>query len=96
MPNETTQGFSSDKIEKDAGNFSCVPCPGGCSMCDKDGVCIFGHDEPEDILTEAVVRASMGAVLGVCVCCCFVLALIVFRQRKCKVCVPPKCPKIFH
>lgn len=95
VPNETTQGFSSDKIEKDAGNFSCVACPGGCSLCDKDGICIFGHEEPEDILTESVLRATMGAVLGICVCCCFVLSLIVFRQRKCKVCSAHQARKYF-
>lgn len=85
VPNETLQGFASDKIESGAGNFSCQPCPGGCIMCDKDGSCIYGNEEPEDILTESVLRASIGAVLGACVACCFVLSLIVFQQRKCKV-----------
>lgn len=85
VPNETLQGFSSEKVEADAGNFSCLPCPGGCLMCDKDGSCIYGHEEPEDFLTESVLRASIGAVLGACVGGCFLLSLIVFRQRKCKV-----------
>lgn len=85
IPNETLQGFSSDKVEAEAGNFSCVPCPGGCLMCDKDGSCTFGHEEPEDFLTESVLRVSIGAVLGACVGCCVILSLIVFRQRKCKV-----------
>lgn len=85
VPNETLQGFSSDKVESEAGNFSCVPCPGGCMLCDKDGSCMFGNDEPEELLTESVLRASIGAILGICVCCCFVLSVIVFRQRKCKV-----------
>lgn len=85
IPNETLQGFSSDKVEAEAGNFTCVPCPGGCLMCDKDGSCTFGHEEPEDFLTESVLRASIGAILGACVGCCLVLSFIVFRQRKCKV-----------
>lgn len=85
VPNETLQGFTSEKVDKEPGNFSCAPCPGGCSMCDKDGSCIFGNDEPEDILTESVLRVTIGAILGACVCCCFGLAIIVFRQRKCKV-----------
>jgi G protein-coupled receptor 158 len=86
VPNETLQGFTSDKVESEAGNFSsCVPCPGGCLMCDKDGSCIYGHEEPEEILSESVLRASIGAILGACVGCCLILSCIVFRQRKCKV-----------
>jgi G protein-coupled receptor 158 len=85
VPNETLQGFPSEKVESEAGNFSCLPCPGGCQMCDKDGSCSFGHDEPEDFLTESVLRASIGAILGACIICCFLVALTVFRQRKCKV-----------
>lgn len=85
VPNETLQGFASDKIESEAGNFSCQLCPGGCIMCDKEGSCIYGNEEPEDLLTESVLRVSIGAVLGACVGCCFMLSCIVFRQRKCKV-----------
>lgn len=85
VPNETLQGFTSDKIENDVGNFSCIPCPNDCLTCDKDGSCIFGNDEPDDFLTESVIRASIGAILGCCIICCFLLALTVFRQRKCKV-----------
>ena len=85
VPNETLQGFYSDKIENETGNFSCLACPSGCFMCDRDGSCIYGHDEPEDFLTESVLRATIGVILGVCMCCCFLLSLIVFRQRKCKV-----------
>jgi len=85
VPNETLQGFTSEKVESESGNFTCLPCPGGCLMCDKDGSCMFGHDEPEDFLTESVLRASIGAILGACVGCCFGLSFIVFRQRKCKV-----------
>jgi G protein-coupled receptor 158 len=85
VPNETLQGFSSEKVEAGTGNFSCVPCPGGCMMCDNTGLCNLGHDEPEDIITESVLKASIGAVLGACVGCCLLLSFIVFRQRKCKV-----------
>lgn len=85
IPNETFQGFSSDKVEMEAGNFSCLVCPNSCPMCDKDGSCIYGHEEPEEFLTESVLRASIGAILGACVGCCLVLSFIVFRQRKCKV-----------
>lgn len=46
---------------------------------------MFGHEEPEDFLTESVLRASIGAILGACVGCCIVLSILVFRQRKCKV-----------
>lgn len=85
VPNKTLQGFSSDKIDNETGNFSCLACPSGCIVCDKDGSCIYGHEEPEEILSESVLRASIGAILGACVGCCFVLSFIVFRQRKCKV-----------
>lgn len=33
---------------------------------------------------ELMLKASIGAVLGACILCCVVLAIIVFRQRKCK------------
>lgn len=33
---------------------------------------------------ELLLKASIGAVLGACILCCMILALIVFRQRKCK------------
>lgn len=85
IPNETLQGFPSDKVEGEVGNYSCVLCPGECSMCDKVGSCIYGHEEPEEFLTESLLRASIGAVLGACVGCCLILAFIVFRTRKCKV-----------
>lgn len=85
IPNETLQGFSSDKVEGEAGNFSCQPCPGGCIMCGKDGFCIYGHEEPEDFLTESLLKASIGAILGACVGCNLILAFLVFQQRKCKV-----------
>lgn len=85
LPNETFQGFPSDKVESEGGNFSCLPCPDGCLMCDKDGSCSFGPDEPDEFLTESLLRAIIGAILGACVGCCFALFVIVFRQRKCKV-----------
>lgn len=85
VPNETLQGFPSHKVESDIGNFSCFPCPGGCDTCDKYGSCMYGSEEPEDLLTESVLKASIGAILGCCVFCCLVLSFIVFRQRKCKV-----------
>ena len=84
VPNETFQGFTSDKVENDGSNFTCIPCPTGCS-CDKNGMCIYGTDEEDDFLTESVLRASIGAILGCCILCCFLIGLTVFRRRKCKV-----------
>ncbi|KAL7043975.1 hypothetical protein ACKWTF_001723 [Chironomus riparius] len=84
IPNETFQGFTSDKIESDGSNFTCIPCPTGCS-CDKNGMCIYGTDEEDDFLTESVLRASIGAILGCCFLCCFLIGLTVFRRRKCKI-----------
>lgn len=87
IPNETLQGFASDKVENEAyaSNFSCLRCPGECFLCDKDGLCIHGPEEPDDFLTESVLRVSIGAIIGACMICCFLFALTVFRQRKCKV-----------
>lgn len=88
IPNETLQGFPSDKVESSemvGGNYSCLPCPGGCLSCDKDGTCIYGPEESDEILSESVLRMSIGAIIGACMICCFLFALSVFRQRKCKV-----------
>lgn len=84
IPNEPFQGFPSDKVELASSNYSCIPCPGGC-LCDKDGNCFYGQ-EVEDFFTETLLRAVIGAVLGACVLCCVLMSLVVFRQRKCKVC----------
>ena len=84
IPNETIQGFPSDKVELASSNYSCTPCPGGC-LCDKDGNCLFG-EEIEEFFTETLLRAIIGAVLGACMLCCLMMSLVVFRQRKCKVC----------
>ncbi|CRL00772.1 CLUMA_CG014026, isoform B [Clunio marinus] len=81
IPNQTLQGFPSDKVESKTGNFSCVPCP-GCAMCDKDGSCFYGHEEEEEFLTETVLRTFIGVILGACIGSCFLLSLTVFRQRK--------------
>lgn len=85
IPNKTLQGFSSDTIENEAGNYSCLACPSGCLMCDKNGLCIYGQEEPEEILTETILRISIGSILGACAGCCLILSFLVFRQRKCKV-----------
>jgi G protein-coupled receptor 158 len=87
IPNETIQGFQGEKIEASAGesasgNFSCIPCPGGC-FCDQSGHCLFGDPEDE-FPTETLMKAVIGAILGACMLCCLVLSIIVFRQRKCK------------
>uniref|UniRef100_A0A182J8F8 G-protein coupled receptors family 3 profile domain-containing protein n=1 Tax=Anopheles atroparvus TaxID=41427 RepID=A0A182J8F8_ANOAO len=82
IPNESIQGFSSEKNnDGNVGNFSCIPCPSACE-CDSAGSC---SSPDEDFSTETLMKATIGAILGACMLCCLVLALIVFRQRKCKV-----------
>uniref|UniRef100_A0A182MU84 GPR158/179 extracellular domain-containing protein n=1 Tax=Anopheles culicifacies TaxID=139723 RepID=A0A182MU84_9DIPT len=81
IPNESIQGFSSEKSEGNITNFSCIPCPSACE-CDSAGSC---SSPDEDFSTETLMKATIGAILGACMLCCLVLALIVFRQRKCKV-----------
>ncbi|XP_053661568.1 probable G-protein coupled receptor 158 [Anopheles marshallii] len=80
IPNESIQGFSSEKSDGNITNFSCIPCPSACE-CDSAGSC---SSPDEDFSTETLMKATIGAILGACMLCCLVLALIVFRQRKCK------------
>ncbi|XP_055644410.1 probable G-protein coupled receptor 158 isoform X3 [Toxorhynchites rutilus septentrionalis] len=80
IPNESFQGFTSDKNDANVTNFSCIPCPSACE-CNSAGSC---SRPDEDFSTETLMKATIGAILGACMLCCLVLALIVFRQRKCK------------
>ncbi|XP_058815124.1 probable G-protein coupled receptor 158 isoform X4 [Topomyia yanbarensis] len=80
IPNESFQGFTSDKNDANVTNFSCTPCPSACE-CNSAGSC---SRPDEDFSTETLMKATIGAILGACMLCCLVLALIVFRQRKCK------------
>ncbi|XP_062706527.1 metabotropic glycine receptor isoform X3 [Aedes albopictus] len=80
IPNESFQGFTSDKNDANVTNFSCIPCPSACE-CNWAGSC---SRPDEDFSTETLMKATIGAILGACMLCCLVLALIVFRQRKCK------------
>ncbi|XP_053672923.1 probable G-protein coupled receptor 158 [Anopheles nili] len=80
IPNESIQGFSSEINDGNITNFSCIPCPSACE-CDSAGSC---SSPDEDFSTETLMKATIGTILGACMLCCLVLALIVFRQRKCK------------
>lgn len=96
LPNESLQGFTSAQVEGSSngtasttssssglnGNFSCLPCPGAC-FCDSTGQCLFG-DDLDSFSTETLFKAIIGVVLGSCMFCCVVLAIIVAQQRKCK------------
>lgn len=84
IPNQTILGFDSSKVEEGNGNFSCIPCPGGCPMCDSTGMCSLPESQESFQSLEALIKASISAFLGACILCCFALATIVFRQRKCK------------
>lgn len=83
IPNQTHQFFDGQKVEEGNGNFTCIPCPINCQTCDGSGDC-YPTDQ-EFISMETLLRVSIGAVLSLCLLCCFVLAAIVFRQRKCRV-----------
>lgn len=86
VPNQTLQGFDGHTIESGSGsgNYSCIRCPGGCGHCNEKGECSNGESH-EYVAMEALLKFSIGIVLGACMLCCLVLAAIVFRQRKCKV-----------
>lgn len=83
IPNESMQLFTSAQVENitGGGNYSCLPCPRAC-LCDSNGQCLLQDDE--DFSMETLLRAVIGVVLGACMFCCIVLAIIVFRQRKVK------------
>ncbi|XP_023032363.1 probable G-protein coupled receptor 158 isoform X2 [Drosophila willistoni] len=85
LPNATLQGFRGDLVELSEGfdNYSCIPCPGGCSNCDQHGICLTFQEE-EALNMDAMLRLLVAIVLGACILCCVVLSVIVFRQRKCK------------
>ncbi|KRJ97307.1 probable G-protein coupled receptor 158 isoform X4 [Drosophila yakuba] len=85
LPNSTLQGFRGDRVELSEGydNYSCIPCPGGCTNCDSNGVCLTFQEE-EVLNVDACLRLLVAIVLGACILCCIVLGVIVFRQRKCK------------
>ncbi|KAI8118663.1 putative G-protein coupled receptor 158 [Lucilia cuprina] len=85
LPNSTLQGFRGDIVEMSEGydNYSCIPCPAGCSNCDSAGVCLYGEPQ-ETVSLESLLKVSVGSVLGACILCCVVLSVIVFQQRKCK------------
>lgn len=82
IPNQTIQGFASDIVEKENANYTCLRCPNSC-FCDANGVCLFGETE-DGFSSEAFLKVVIGSILGACVLCCLVLAILVFRQRKCK------------
>ncbi|XP_055919293.1 probable G-protein coupled receptor 158 isoform X2 [Eupeodes corollae] len=84
LPNSTLQGFPAEKVENsDYDNLSCIPCPGGCTACDQNGVCLLGEPQ-ETISMENLLRITVGSMLGSCILCCLVLAVAVFQHRKCK------------
>ncbi|XP_017095608.3 metabotropic glycine receptor isoform X2 [Drosophila bipectinata] len=84
LPNATLQGYRGDLVEMSEGydNYSCIPCPGGCTNCDSNGICLTFQEEVLNI--DACLRLLVAIVLGACILCCVVLSVIVFRQRKCK------------
>lgn len=83
LPNQSVHGFEGTMVEEGLGNFSCIPCPGGCQSCDISGVCMLG-EQAELISMESLINSSISAILGSCILCCFVLSAIVYRQRKSK------------
>lgn len=84
VPNQTLQGFEGQDVESNAGNYTCIRCPGGCAHCNEKGECSDGEPQ-EYFLTETLLRFSIAVILGSCIFSCLILAIIVFRQRKCKV-----------
>lgn len=85
IPNRKLQGFDGQDVEKGNGNYTCIPCPNTCTTCDENGDCFLGETE-DSWSVEMLMLVSIGAVLAACILCCVILAAIVFRQRKCRVC----------
>ncbi|KAJ9588370.1 hypothetical protein L9F63_018296 [Diploptera punctata] len=54
----------------------CIPCPEGCDVCGEDAPCMARYDY--------LLRTVVLGVQILCMCITLVLAIIVFKQRKCK------------
>lgn len=57
--------------------FRCVPCPPECDFCEAGGIC----QAKRDLYLKSIILSLQ----LVCMAITVVLALVVFKQRKCKV-----------
>lgn len=92
IPNQKLQGYEGVEVESGRDsekNYTCIPCPDDCRMCDGSGSCYNGEIEEtwsmDTWSVETLMLATIGVVLVACILCCVILAAIVFRQRKCRV-----------
>ncbi|XP_068240794.1 metabotropic glycine receptor-like [Palaemon carinicauda] len=83
LPNSTQQFFNGSEVEltysekRRIDSFRCEPCPEGCQNCSTLLACSVQYD--------AMMRLVPVCVEAACVVMCLVLALVIFRLRKCKV-----------
>ncbi|XP_066975830.1 metabotropic glycine receptor isoform X2 [Macrobrachium rosenbergii] len=83
LPNSTQQFFNGSEVElaysekRRIDSFRCQPCPEGCQNCSTLLACSVQYD--------AMMRLIPVCVEAACVFMCLVLALVIFRLRKCKV-----------
>lgn len=90
-PGSALQGFDGQQLETavtapdaDAPNGTCLPCPGMCEVCDQHGVCFEGGDTTDTESRERLLSYTVSTVLGGAVILCASLAVVVFRQRRCR------------
>ncbi|XP_017769770.1 PREDICTED: probable G-protein coupled receptor 158 isoform X2 [Nicrophorus vespilloides] len=75
--NFTWKGFSGEDIENGLiDSYRCEVCPAHCDICTKGGIC----SAKRDIYLRTVI---MGLQLS-CMAVTIIMALVVFKQRKCK------------
>ncbi|XP_069168107.1 metabotropic glycine receptor isoform X1 [Procambarus clarkii] len=82
-PNTTHQYFNGTLVElaysetRTLHAFRCWPCPGGCGECSASVTCGVTYDKLTRLVPVCVEAA--------CVLVCLVLALVIFKIRKCRV-----------
>ncbi|XP_023712991.2 probable G-protein coupled receptor 158 [Cryptotermes secundus] len=72
----TKRHFRGEEGDADETLYKCVPCPDGCDVCGGDSPCMARHDY--------LLRTVVLGVQILCMCITVVLAIVVFKQRKCK------------
>ncbi|XP_071530006.1 metabotropic glycine receptor-like [Panulirus ornatus] len=83
LPNATHQFFNGTDVElaysqkRRMDTFRCQPCPPGCSRCSPSLTCSVQYD--------AMTRLVPVCLQASCVLLCIVLALVIFKIRKCRV-----------
>lgn len=69
-------GLDENVLRRNNTLYRCLPCPEGCEVCGRDSPCMARHDY--------LLRTVVLGVQILCMCITVVIAIVVFKQRKCK------------